>query len=311
MNLFNLKSLVLPLIALVVVSMLFTACRDDDTDLVPTTLSETLETYPDLSRLVEALEATSLISQLNGATVTVFAPTNEAFDTFLMDEGYGSINDVPVGDLKNLLLNHVLDGYVTSDALNNGYVTTLAEAQGHQVSMKVDIDQLLLNNSSKITSVDIDGLTGVIHVVDAVVAIPNVVDIAINDGNFTNLVESLSTVELVNTLQENGPFTIFAPNDAAIQWSTSMGLSLDILREILSDHVVNGNIHSADLSDNQLIETIGQSGSNSYTIRFGADGTTQIIETGSSPDSIIARITMTDIQGSNGVVHMINNIIVL
>lgn len=311
MNLFKLRSLALSLSVLLVSAVLFTACEPDETDPVPTTLTETLKTFAELTTLVEALEAASLSSQLDGATVTIFAPTNAAFDAFLTNAGYATVNDVPIGDLKNILLNHVLDGYINSFDLTNGYVNTLADAQGYPASMKVDIDALLLNNSSKITSVDIDGLNGVIHVVDQVITVPDIVDIANSDGNLGSLVQSLATVDLVNTLQSEGPFTIFAPTDDAIEWSTSMGLPFDVLEEILSDHVVNGNIRSEDLFDDQLIDSYGLDGTSSYTIRFGTDGTTQIVETGSNPERIIARITMADVQGSNGVIHMIDKVIVL
>jgi len=221
MNLFKLKSLVLPLCILLASAVLFTACEPDETDPVPTTLTETLKTFAELTTLVEALEAASLTSQLDGATVTIFAPTNAAFDAFLTNAGYATVNDVPIGELKNILLNHVLDGYISSFDLTNGYVNTLAEAQGYPASMKVDVDALLLNNSSKITSVDIDGLNGVIHVVDQVITVPDVVNIANNDGGLSSLVQSLSVADLVNSLQGEGPFTIFAPTDDAIQWSTS------------------------------------------------------------------------------------------
>lgn len=312
MKLFNLKSLLL-FTVLLSGALLFTACEPDEVDDIPVTLTETLKTYSDLSTLVEALEAASLTSQLDGATITIFAPTNDAFDAFLTNAGYTSVNDVPIGELKNVLLNHVLDGYITSDALTNGYVSTLAEAQGYPASMKVDVDQLLLNNSSKITSFDLDGLTGVIHVVDQVITVPDVADIANNDGNLGSLVQSLSTVQFINSLQIEGPYTIFAPTDDAIQWSTSMGLNPDLLSEILALHVVDGNIRSEDLFDDQLVEnfTFIENGTDTFTIRFGTDGTTQIVETGSNPERIIARITMTDLQASNGVIHMIDNIIIL
>jgi len=310
MKLFKLQ-LVLSLSVLLASAVLFTACEPDETDPVPTSLSETLGTFAELSTLLEALDAANLTSQLDGATVTIFAPTNAAFDTFLANAGVASVNDLPIGDLRNVLLNHVLDGFISSFDLTNGYVNTLAEAQGFPASMRVDVDALSLNNSANITSVDIDGLTGVIHVVDQVITVPDIIDLANNDGNLNSLVSDLATVDLVNALQAEGPFTIFAPTDDAIQWATSMNIPLEALEEILSDHVVNGNIRSADLVDGQLIDSFGLDGTSSYTIRFGADGTTQIIETGSNPESIIARITMTDVQGSNGVIHMIDNVIIL
>jgi len=313
MKLFNLKSLVLPLSLLLAVVILFPSCQPDDTPDIPTNLSETLKTYSELSTLVEALEVTNLTSQLDQATVTIFAPTNTAFDAFLANAGATQLSELDVVELKNILLNHVLDGYITSDVLVNGYENTSAIVQGFPASIKVDVDALSLNNTSTITSFDIDGLTGVIHVVDQVVDIPDVVDLVNNDGNFGSLVESLATVDLVNSLQTEGPYTVFAPTDDAIQWSTSMGLDLELLEAILALHVVEGNVRAEDLFDDQLIENFAflVDGTDNYTIRFGTDGTTQIVETGSNPERIIARINMTNLQGRNGVVHVIDNVIIL
>jgi len=323
MKLSNLKSLALSFSVLLAVAILFPACQDDGVDpgpvipTIPNNLSETLKTLPDFSTLVEALEAASLTTQLDGAPVTIFAPTNAAFDTFLTNAGYPSVGDVPIGELKNLLLNHVLDGYSFFSDLSNGYVNTLAtvEFDGliYPVDMGVNVDDFLLNGSAGVKDTDIDGVNGIIHTVDQVITPADVADLANSAGNLGNLVESLATVNLVNSLQTDGPFTVFAPTDDALQWSTSMGLDLELLEAILALHVVDGNIRSEDLFDDQLIDNFSfiVDGTDTYTIRFGADGTTQIVETGSNPERIIARITMADIQAANGVIHLIDNVIIL
>lgn len=320
MKLFNLKSLVLPFSLLLAVVILFPACVPDDTDpgpTVPTNLSETLKSYPDFSTLVEALEATNLTSQLDDVPVTIFAPTNAAFDNFLANQGVSSVTELDVVELKNILLNHVLEGYTFFDDLSTGYIETLAttEINGftYPMNMGINIDELKLNGYAGIKTVDIDGINGNIHSVDQVVTLADVVDLASNDNNLNSLVESLNTVDLANSLQTEGPFTVFAPTDDAIQWSTSMGLELELLESILALHVVDGNIRSEDLFDDQLIENFSfiVDGTDNYTIRFGADYTTQIVETGSNPERIIARITVADVQASNGVIHLIDNVIIL
>lgn len=320
MKLFNLKSLVLPLSLLLAVVILFPACVPDDTDpgpTVATNLSETLKSYPDFSTLVEALEATNLTSQLDDTPVTIFAPTNAAFDNFLANQGASSVTELDVVELKNILLNHVLEGYTFFDDLSTGYIETLAttEINGftYPMNMGINIDELKLNGYAGIKTVDIDGINGNIHSVDQVVTLADVVDLASNGNNLNSLVESLNTVDLANSLQTEGPFTVFAPTDDAIQWSTSMGLELELLESILALHVVDGNIRSEDLFDDQLIENFSfiVDGTDSYTIRFGADYTTQIVETGSNPERIIARITLADVQASNGVIHLIDNVIIL
>lgn len=313
MKTFNLKTLLFAF-TLFSGSLLFTSCEPDDTPDIPINISETLRTYTEFSDLVSALEMTNLTSQIDGATVTLFAPTNAAFGQFLLDNGYTGLDDpnLDPADLKNLLLNHVVDGYFTSGDLSNSYYNTAAIVQDfYSPSLKVDIDNLLLNNAAKITTVDIDGVSGIIHAVDAVVTIPDIVDIAYNDGGFNSLVQSLATVDLVNALQSDGPFTVFAPTDDAIQWSTSMNLSLDLLEEILLDHVVDGNFRAADLTDGMLIDSFGMDANNSYSILFDTDGVVKIIETDSSPTRVIAKVLMADIQGSNGVIHVIDNVIIL
>lgn len=313
MKTFNLKTLLFAF-TLFSGSLLITSCEPDDTPDLPINISETLKTYTEFSDLVSALEMTNLTSQIDGATVTLFAPTNAAFGQYLLDNNLSSLDDpnLDLAELKNILLNHVIDGYFTSGDFSNSYYNTSAIVQDfYSPSLKVDIDNLLLNNAAKITTVDIDGVSGIIHAVDAVVTIPDIVDIANNDGGFNSLVQSLATVDLVNALQSDGPFTVFAPIDEAVEWSTSMGLPLELLEEILLDHVVDGNFRAADLTDGMLIDSFGMDDTNSYSILFDTDGVVKIIETDSNPTRIIAKILMADIQGSNGVIHVIDKVIVL
>jgi len=81
--------------------------------------------------------------------------------------------------------------------------------------------------------------------VDAVNTIPDVVDAADNDGRLGRLVLELATAGLAGDLQTDGPFTIFAPNDDAQEWGTSMGIAN--ITQILLDHVIAGNFRSEDL----------------------------------------------------------------
>jgi len=316
MKAFNLKTLLFSLTVLFSGSLLFTSCEPDDTPNIPTNLTETLKEDAEFSDLINALELTNLTSQLDGATITLFAPTNAAFSTFLSNGGvYASLSELYEAEpdvLKNLLLNHVVDGYFSSSDLSNSYYNTAATVQDfYNPSLKVDIDNELLNNTAKITTPDIDGLTGIIHKVNAVIDIPDVVDLVNNDGKFSSLVQSLATADLVNALQADGPFTVFAPVNDAIQWSTSMNLPLNLLEEILLDHVVDGNFRAADLTDGMLIDSYGMDATNTYSILFDTDGVVKIIETDSNPTRIIAKVLMADIQGKNGVVHIIDNVIVL
>jgi len=315
MKLFKLKSLVLPLSVLLAVAVLFTACQPDDTDPGPTTptnLSETLKTFPDMSTLVRALEVSNLTSQLDQAPVTLFAPTNAAFDDFLASRGLTSIDDPALDpvELKNILLNHVLDSYIFYADLPNGYTNTRATVEfdfvEYPVSMAIDVDGLSVNNSVGVKTVDIDGINGNIHTVDQVVTIPDVVELAAGGGNLNNFVQSLVIEDLENALQEEGPFTIFAPNDDA-PWGAGIPTELE---EILSDHIVAGNLRAEDLLHGDVLDSYGQEVPNMYEISI-SNGEIRLIEPGSEPASIIAKITLENIQGSNGVIHLIDNLIIL
>jgi len=306
---FNFKSLVLSALVLFSSALFFSSCQEDEEPFIPVTVTETLTTYTELSTLGEAIKQANLTSLIDGANLTLFAPTNTAFDAFLADNGYATLADVPTDVLNNLLLNHVVDGTALSaDLPEYGYITTAANAPGNNnISMFVNkLAGVVLNGTSTVSTPDIDGTSGTIHIVDKVITIPTVVDLAVNDGRFTSLVDALATAELATTLAGEGPFTVFAPNDDATGW---IGAGAGDLAEILLDHVVAGNVTYADLPNlTGPVPTLGTSGNNELTITVDPiDGSVTI----SDAVGIIGNVIFSDIQGSNGVVHMIDSVIIL
>ncbi|KEO73917.1 fasciclin domain-containing protein [Anditalea andensis] len=130
-----------------------------------------------------------------------------------------------------------------------------------------------------------------------------VVDIAIGSADHTTLVAALSSAELVETLKGNGPFTIFAPTNTAFEQLPAGTVdnlvkpeNKEKLTDILSYHVVSGEVKAADLSDGQVIQTIN--GKN-LTVSI-KDGTVSING---------AKVTAADLDGSNGVVHVIDSVL--
>jgi len=130
-----------------------------------------------------------------------------------------------------------------------------------------------------------------------------VVDIAIGSSDHTTLVAALSAADLVETLNGNGPFTVFAPTNAAFEKlpaGTVDGLvkpeNKDKLSGILTYHVVSGNVKAADLSDGQVVKTI-----NGQDLKVSIkDGNVMING---------AKVTAADLKGSNGVVHVIDSVL--
>ena len=132
-----------------------------------------------------------------------------------------------------------------------------------------------------------------------------IVDIAVNNDDFSTLVSALQKANLVDTLSGAGPFTVFAPSNEAfakLPSGTLDNLSIDDLTNILTLHVVSGEILSTDLQrgDNPVTSLEGES----LDVVVNADGTVTV----SSP-STTATITMVDIEGDNGVIHVIDTVL--
>ncbi|MCC5963038.1 MAG: fasciclin domain-containing protein [Rhodobacteraceae bacterium] len=128
----------------------------------------------------------------------------------------------------------------------------------------------------------------------------DIIDIASGNENFSTLVAAVSAAGLVETLQGEGPFTVFAPTDeafAALPEGTVEGLLEDIptLTSILTYHVVPGAVMSGDLEDGMTAETV-----NGQSITIGVGETVTV-------DG--ATVIDADIEASNGVIHVIDAVI--
>ena len=257
----------------------------------------------DFSSLVAALAKANLASTfMMEGDYTVFAPTNDAFGAFLKSIGV-EFEDLTAEDLVPILKYHVVASKVMSGSLSTGYVNTIyAAMENKPVSLFVKVDGgVMLNGSVSVTAADVETSNGIIHVIDGVLTPTSVVDIAINNSNFSQLVAAVVKAGLVETLSADGPFTIFAPTDEAFeQLFTKLGVSgieditAEALVPILQYHVVQGNILSKDLSDGDVPTLNGN-----IKISLSADVTI-------NDDTSVSAV---DIQGTNGVVHVIDKVL--
>jgi transforming growth factor-beta-induced protein len=207
--------------------------------------------------LVIALEAAGLVPALKGTgPFTVFAPTDAAFAKLPP----GTVENLLKPENKKLLIEillyHVVPGNLTAAAiiaLNPPVkVETLA---GRSVLVTKDGDKLKVNNATVIIA-DVFATNGIIHAIDSVLLPPSdlvdIVDTAINNGNFKTLVIALQAADLVPALKGTGPFTVFAPTDAAFA-KLPPGTVENLLKpehkreliEILLYHVVPRNLTAA------------------------------------------------------------------
>jgi len=289
------------------------ACSDDDDNkMQPEPMEQTIVDIAvgnaDFSILVDALSKANLVDALNGTgSFTVFAPTNAAFQNLFTSLGISGIEDLSAEALTPILLYHVIGSEVKSTQLSNGYIETLSAFTpgDHAIKLLVDLESgVQINGMSNVTSADIMASNGVIHIIDEVLLPPTVVDIAIANPLFTHLVAAVLKADLVNALIADGPFTVFAPTDAAFEsLFTELGvtgiedLSAETLTPILLYHVVSGNVRAADVSTG-MVPTLNTEAE----LDINADGSGVMIN-GST--NVIA----TDVQGKNGVVHVIDKVL--
>ena len=314
-NLLKLKALAIMLLAVV-----FVSCdnSDDPTPMpVDNTITGLAVKNANLKILVQALTRADLATTLQGAgPYTVFAPTDAAFTAFLKTTPYATVNDVPKDVLTQILLNHVVSGSVKSTALSTGYIKTLAKGSAsttNTLSMYVDITSgVKLNGVANVTTADVMASNGVIHVVDAVIGLPTIVTHALANKNFTSLVGALTgpgQPDFVSVLSGTGPFTVFAPTNAAFTaLNTELapggiaGVSAANLTKVLQYHVVSGNILAATLTEGQMVTPILMP-AQKFTIQL--TGGAKIKDASNRTSNII----ITDVQCSNGVIHAIDKVL--
>ena len=132
----------------------------------------------------------------------------------------------------------------------------------------------------------------------------DIVDTAVEAGDFTTLVSAVTAAELVDTLKGEGPYTVFAPTDAAfaaVPKETLDALLADpkgALTDVLTYHVASGKVMASDLSDGMMIDTVNGA---QLEVKINADGTVMIGD---------ATVTTADIETSNGVIHVIDTVLV-
>lgn len=257
--------------------------------------------------LVAALQAADLVDTLTGeGPYTVFAPTDDAFAKLPA----GTIEDLLKPEnkqmLTDILLNHVVAGNVMASA-----VAGLTEAEtvfGNKVAVNVEDGKVFINDAEVIIT-DILASNGVIHVVDTVLlpaaeeSAMDIVDLAAADGRFTKLVAAVEAAGLVETLKSEGPFTVFAPTDEAFA-KLPAGTIEELLKpenkqkltDILLYHVLPAKVMASAVTDGLIADSaLGTS------VFFKLDmGTAYINE---------AQIVSTDIEASNGVIHVIDTVI--
>ncbi|MBK6283568.1 MAG: fasciclin domain-containing protein [Draconibacterium sp.] len=270
---------------------------------MPATVVDIIVNSENHTTLEAAVVAAGLVETLQGeGPFTVFAPTDAAFAALPAGTVESLLED-PTGALTDILLYHVVSGKAMSTDLSDGQM--IETVLGKDITVKITAEGVYINNAM-VTVADLEAENGVVHVIDAVLLPPTmpatVVDIIVNSENHTTLEAAVVAAGLVETLQGEGPFTVFAPTDAAfaaLPAGTVESLLEDptgALTDILFYHVVAGKAMSTDLSDGQMIETV-----------LGKDIAVKITTEGVYINN--AMVTVADLEAENGVVHVIDAVL--
>ncbi len=292
----------------------------DSSDFVPNIMDiaaaddrfDTLEAAVKAANLADALAAPG--------NLTVFAPTDDAFAA-LPAELINALLADPSGALTQILLYHVVPGSFDSSAVLAS--SSLATLQGNDLTVSLRNGKPYVNDSQIILT-DIHAKNGIIHVIDAVMVppvalpdtgtsemmvdksgLPTIAEIAIADGRFDTLVAALSAAGLAETFLQPGDYTVFAPTDdafAALPAGTVETLLADpkgLLTDILLFHVVSDSLSRDQIATDDNIPTL--LAGRSLTVNH--EGSNIVDING-------AKLLITDIQASNGTIHVIDSVLI-
>ncbi len=312
----NFKKITLALIVL----FTFASCSDDDDNsgtIQESNIVEIALETPELTTLVAALTAADgdLVNVLQGdGPFTVLAPTNAAFTAFLNANGFDSLDDIPTDVLSQVLLNHVIMSDITSSDLTSagsGYAAGSATSDYGNISIYFNTSNgVRFNNTAAVSTADIDASNGTIHIIDAVLGLPDIVDHAISNPDFSNLVAALGAADgdLVNVLQGDGPFTVLAPNNDAFETfldgAPLGGVDTAVLSQILLNHVIGGAVNA------DFLINAGAGYTNTSATGAGNNAMSLYYNT---TDGVkfngISSVFQADVVGTNGIIHGVDTVI--
>jgi transforming growth factor-beta-induced protein len=268
---------------------------------------DTAEEAGSFTTLLAALDAAGLTDVLRGeGPFTVLAPTDDAFAALPDGLVEALLSDIPT--LTEILLYHVVPADVRANQVVS--LDSAPTVQGETIAVDVRGGNVYMNQAQVIAT-DIDTTNGVIHVLDQVIVPPSInvarlladddiVDIAIADGRFTTLVAAVQAAGLVDTLKSEGPFTVFAPTDDAFAklpagTVASLLRNIPTLRDILLYHVIGDEVLA-----NEVVELSSATTVQGQPVVISTDGGVFVND---------AQVIIPDVQAANGVIHVIDTVI--
>ena len=306
-----------PLFSLVAVAIMllftFASCKKKDDKTPETgTITTIVSTSPDFTILKAAVVKAGLAATLDGkGPFTVFAPTNDAFRAsgITME----TINSLSSDALKGILLYHTLGAKVVAADVPAGPNANVATVGGKGIFLTKNNSGVFVNGVS-VVKADVMASNGVIHAISRVLMPPtgNIVEAAQANPNFTYLVAAVlqaskGTTNIAQVLSSAGPFTVFAPTNEAFK-AAGFATIADInktdpntLASILTYHVISARVFSSDLTNGGQPKTV-----NGGTVSIGLTNGATVK---GNKNTTASKITSTDMVTTNGVIHVIDQVL--
>lgn len=275
----------------------------------------------DFTTLIAAVQAAdpSILELLlsNGPSdsgLTLFAPTNDAFTA-------AGITDLSaVADVVDAVLAyHVIDGTIMKNMLPTSDGSAVeVEAIGGNLYLTNTVNGVFLNGTTEVVATDISGSNGVVHVIDRTLIPPtntiNEIVASLAGGNpaeFTLLAAALGRAGLADFFSGDGPYTVFAPTDAAFtaagfpDAATINAAPVDAVAGILTHHVAQPNVYvfSTDLTNGASIPML-----NGQNVTIDLGSLTVQDAAGSNPPAGLVT-SLLNVHATNGVVHVIDKVL--
>lgn len=273
------------------------SARGGDKDIVTTAVEA-----GSFKTLAAALKAGDLVETLQGkGPFTVFAPTDEAFAALPAGTVESLLKPENKKQLVAVLTYHVVSGNVAAaDVVKLKAAPTV---NGQRVDIMVDNGTVRIDQA-KVVSADLHCSNGTIHVVDHVLlpSSDRIPATAVKAGSFSTLLAAAKAAGLVDVLNSDGPLTVFAPTDAAFA-KLPKGTVENLLKpenkaklaDILTYHVVPGRIYSDEVLSGKDLKTVQGEMLKPTVVK-------------NVPMINNAKITATDIDTANGVIHVIDTV---
>lgn len=283
------------------------SCSKDDTPQnTSKSIADVVATSPNFSILYSAVVKANLAQALSSGSLTVFAPDNDAFAASGISQS--TIDALPVSTVDSILKYHVIGAAVQSSAVPTS--DTVKTLLGLNVYASNNANGVFVNGI-KVKTADVMASNGVIHVISKVLMPPTqtIAEIAASNPDFSLLVVAVQKAGLLSAIASPGKYTVFAPtneafNDAGFNSAADINnASTDLISTVVKYHVIPTNIFASDLTTGESPATL-QGGK----LQINAAAVPPTVKVmGSTKEE--AKITAADIIAVNGVVHVIDKVL--